>query len=94
MSDFFGLFLNITGVSAAVFSPILVFVLGGKTKVAIACALTAIGYAIVTIIGLVLEWRDHYSDFNSDLWIFGFLIVLTGASGFGSLLGMRSKKAN
>ena len=94
ISEYSGLFLNVAGVCAAIFSPIFVFVLGIHNKVAIAAALTAIGYAILTIIGLILEWHNHYGDLNSDLFLFGFLTVLTGASGLGSLLGIKRKKSN
>jgi hypothetical protein len=58
------------------------------------CGILAGGGAILTIIGLISEWHDHYIDFEFDLLFFGLLTVLTGLSGLASLLATSRKKSN
>jgi len=82
--------LNITGIGAAVVAPISV--LRRDNKAATFAALVAIGHAVLTIIGLVWEWHDHYLDFKSDLFLFGLLTVLTGLSGSACLRIISRKK--
>lgn len=87
-----GLLLNICGICAAIIAPIAVRV--RFKKVARVSAFTALGYTILTIIGLILEWHAHYWDLGSDIPIFGFLAALTAISGSGSLMAIRNIKPN
>lgn len=89
--EWLGLILNIAGFCAAVIAPIAAYL--GYKKTAVIAALTALAYALLTIIGLILEWRAHYYDLDFDLIFFGLFTALTAISGAGSLVAIRKRKS-